>query len=98
MQHRGEQTSVPASGADASASWWQRNFRMYALIQQHAQPGARDIAIGGQGHTAASAPRERRDGPAPFVVVSESGHISEPTRGHRTARWTDRATTGLCES
>lgn len=39
------------SGADATASWWQRNFRMYALIQKHAQPGARVIAIGGQGHT-----------------------------------------------
>lgn len=39
------------SGADATASWWQRNFRMYAIIQQHAMPGARVIAIGGQGHT-----------------------------------------------
>ena len=39
-------------GADAAASWWQRNFRMYARIQQHAAPGARIIAIGGQGHTA----------------------------------------------
>lgn len=40
------------AGADATASWWQRNFRMYAVIQQHAQPGERIIAIGGQGHTA----------------------------------------------
>ena len=31
-------------------------------------------------HTA-SAPRERRDGTAPFVVASESSHISEPARG-----------------
>ncbi len=40
------------SGADASASWWQRNFRMYANIQKAAQPGERVIVIGGQGHTA----------------------------------------------
>lgn len=40
------------SGADSTATWWQRNFRMYALIQQAAQPGARIIAIGGSGHTA----------------------------------------------
>ncbi len=40
------------SGADASASWWQRNFRMYANIQKLAQPGERIIAIGGSGHMA----------------------------------------------
>lgn len=40
------------SGADASASWWQRNFRMYANIQKAARPGERIIVIGGQGHTA----------------------------------------------
>ena len=40
------------SGADAAASWWHRNFRMYANIQKHAQPGERVLAIGGQGHTA----------------------------------------------
>jgi len=40
------------SGADAAASWWQRNFRMYANIQQVAKPGERIIAIGGSGHTA----------------------------------------------
>jgi hypothetical protein len=40
------------SGADATASWWQRNFRMYANIQQVAKPGERIIAIGGSGHTA----------------------------------------------
>jgi len=39
-------------GADAAASWWHRNFRMYANIQKHAQPGARVLAIAGQGHTA----------------------------------------------
>jgi hypothetical protein len=39
-------------GADAAASWWHRNFRMYANIQKHAQPGERVLAIGGQGHTA----------------------------------------------
>lgn len=38
-------------GANATSSWWERNFRMYALIQKHATPGARVIAIGGQGHT-----------------------------------------------
>jgi len=40
------------SGADATASWWQRNFRMYANIQQLARPGERVIVIGGSGHTA----------------------------------------------
>ena len=39
-------------GADAAASWWHRNFRMYANIQQFAQPGERVLVIGGQGHTA----------------------------------------------
>jgi hypothetical protein len=39
-------------GADASASWWHRNFRMYANIQQAAAPGHRVIAVAGQGHTA----------------------------------------------
>ena len=39
------------SGADASASWWQRNFRMYANIQHAAQHGERVLVIGGQGHT-----------------------------------------------
>jgi hypothetical protein len=39
-------------GADATASWWHRNFRMYSLIQRHAQPGERVLVIGGQGHTA----------------------------------------------
>ena len=40
------------SGADAAASWWHRNFRMYANIQHHAKPGERSIAIGGSGHMA----------------------------------------------
>ena len=39
-------------GADASASWWHRNFRMYANIQKVAAPGRRVIALAGQGHTA----------------------------------------------
>jgi hypothetical protein len=39
-------------GADASASWWHRNFRMYAMIQHHAAPGERVFVLGGQGHTA----------------------------------------------
>ncbi len=39
-------------GADASASWWHRNFRMYANIQKSAAPGHRVIALAGQGHTA----------------------------------------------
>jgi len=40
------------AGADASASWWHRNFRMYANIQKAAAPGRRVIVIAGQGHTA----------------------------------------------
>ena len=40
------------SGADASASWWHRNFRMFANIQKAAAPGHRVFVIAGQGHTA----------------------------------------------
>jgi hypothetical protein len=40
------------AGAQASASWWARNFRMYANLQQLAGPGQRIIAIGGAGHMA----------------------------------------------
>ncbi len=40
------------AGAEASASWWHRNFRMYAKLQKFAQKGARILAIAGQGHTA----------------------------------------------
>jgi len=39
-------------GADATASWWHRNFRMYAQVQRYAQPGERVLVIGGQGHIA----------------------------------------------
>ncbi|GHB55516.1 hypothetical protein GCM10008107_00270 [Psychrosphaera saromensis] len=38
-------------GADASASWWHRNFRMYANVQKAAQPGEKVLVIAGQGHT-----------------------------------------------
>jgi hypothetical protein len=40
------------AGAAATSSWWARNFRMYANLQQLAGPGERVIAIAGQGHTA----------------------------------------------
>ncbi len=39
-------------GAIAAASWWQRNFHMYAKIQKYATPGERLFVVGGQGHTA----------------------------------------------
>lgn len=39
-------------GADASAQWWRRNFRMYANVQRHAAPGERVLVIAGSGHTA----------------------------------------------
>lgn len=39
-------------GADSAASWWHRNFRMYANIQQVAQQNSRVLVIAGQGHTA----------------------------------------------
>lgn len=39
-------------GAIAAASWWKRNFFMYAKIQRHAAPGERIFVVGGQGHTA----------------------------------------------
>ena len=40
------------AGADASASWWHRNFRMYANVQKAAGPGHRVLVIAGAGHTA----------------------------------------------
>lgn len=40
------------AGADAAASWWHRNFRMYANIQRVALPGERVIVLAGQGHAA----------------------------------------------
>lgn len=39
-------------GANSSASWWHRNFKMYANIQQHSQAGERVFVMGGQGHVA----------------------------------------------
>ena len=39
-------------GADATASWWHRNFRMYANIQKAANTKNRILVIAGQGHTA----------------------------------------------
>lgn len=39
-------------GLSATASWWHRNFRMYAIIQQYAKKNQRIFVIGGQGHTA----------------------------------------------
>ncbi len=39
-------------GADAAASWWHRNFRMYAKLQRQALKNKRVFAIAGQGHTA----------------------------------------------
>ncbi|GAB2874960.1 DUF5694 domain-containing protein [Microbulbifer echini] len=45
-------TGEAFAGADASASWWHRNFRMYANIQAKAQPGTKVIAIAGSGDTA----------------------------------------------
>ena len=38
-------------GADAAASWWHRNFRMYANVQKAAQPSEKVLVIAGQGHT-----------------------------------------------
>ncbi len=49
-------------GADASADWWHRNLRMYALIQSHAQPGERVLVIAGSGHTAILRDFLRSDG------------------------------------
>ncbi len=45
-------TNGEFEGSLAASSWWHRNFRMYAKIQQHAVPGERILVIGGQGHTA----------------------------------------------
>jgi hypothetical protein len=39
-------------GADATASWWHRNFRMYANIQRYATAGERVLVVAGQGHVA----------------------------------------------
>lgn len=39
-------------GADATARWWRRNFRMYANIQRYATAGERILVVAGSGHTA----------------------------------------------
>lgn len=49
-------------GADASAHWWHRNLRMYAVVQSHAGPGERVLAIAGSGHTAVMRDLLRADG------------------------------------
>jgi hypothetical protein len=49
-------------GADASADWWHRNFRMYAIVQSHAAPGERVLVIAGSGHTAILRDLLRADG------------------------------------
>lgn len=62
-------------GANATASWWERNFRMYALVQKHATPGARIIAIGGSGHMAilknllATDQRLAPEDPLPYIAA-----------------------------
>lgn len=49
-------------GADASAHWWHRNLRMYALVQRYATPGERVLVIAGSGHTALLRDFLRADG------------------------------------
>jgi len=49
-------------GADASAHWWHRNLRMYAVVQAHAKPGERVLVIAGSGHTAVMRDLLRADG------------------------------------
>ncbi len=39
-------------GADMVAHWWQRNLRMYARLQLHAQAGERVLVVVGSGHAA----------------------------------------------
>jgi hypothetical protein len=56
-------------GADASADWWHRNFRMYALVQEHAAPGERVLVIAGSGHTAILRDLLRADGDRTEVDV-----------------------------
>lgn len=56
-------------GADASADWWHRNLRMYALVQQHAVPGERVLVIAGSGHIAILRDLLRADGDRTEVDV-----------------------------
>jgi hypothetical protein len=56
-------------GADASADWWHRNLRMYALVQEHAAPGERVLVIAGSGHTAILRDLLRADGDRTEVDV-----------------------------
>lgn len=60
-------------GANSTASWWHRNFKMYANIQLHAAPGEHILVIGGQGHTAILRdllqidPRLAEENPVPYL-------------------------------
>jgi hypothetical protein len=56
-------------GADASADWWHRNLRMYALVQEQAAPGERVLVIAGSGHTAILRDLLRADGDRQEVDV-----------------------------
>lgn len=56
-------------GADASADWWHRNLRMYALVQEQAAPGERVLVIAGSGHTAVLRDLLRADGDRQEVDV-----------------------------
>jgi len=57
-------------GADASADWWHRNLRMYAIVQRHATPGERVLVIAGSGHTAILRDFLRADGERQEVDVN----------------------------
>lgn len=65
-------------GANATASWWERNFRMYARLQHHAVPGSRIIAIGGSGHMAilnqllATDSKRQAEPPQPYIMASDT--------------------------
>ena len=48
----GAGAGVGFEGADATARWWHRNFRMYANIQRYATAGQRVLVVAGHGHTA----------------------------------------------
>lgn len=62
-------------GADAAASWWHRNFRMYANVQRAAGPGDHVLVVAGQGHTAIM-----KD-----LLASDSQRQAEDVRGYLDA-------------
>ena len=67
-------------GADSTAAFWNRNFRMYANIQRHFASDARLIVIAGQAHT--SVLKDFAHVESDVVVESALPYLRDATMTH----------------